>query len=269
MKLALDDLKLGAGTQPRAKIDEAVVADYAEAMREGAAFPPVVAFFDGEIYYLADGFHRVDAAYKLGLDAIEAEVKQGTHRDAIYYSLGANADHGLRRTAEDKRRAVMRMLEDKDWKCWPQGEIAKACRVSRKFVNDLLTDPKSGCHRLQPEEKVIGSDGKAYPSARPARAPAPVVNEMPLDDELEPTEEEYAASMESEPEPEASQSGAQPDPEPKPAEIPTTPDHVINALRNYIDVILDELDSDTARHYAVNETIKYLREKSIALNRAS
>jgi hypothetical protein len=255
MKLALDDLKLGAGTQPRAKIDESAVADYAEAMRDGAAFPPVVVFFDGEIYYLADGFHRVDAAYKLGLDAIEAEVKQGTHRDAIYYSLGANADHGLRRTAEDKRRAVMRMLEDKDWKCWPQGDIAKACRVSRQFVNEVAGSLDSGCRRRQPDEKVEGRDGKNYPASRPLRAPDPVVNEMPLDDEPEPQ-----ASAPARPEPERAA---------EPFEQATTPEHVINALRNYIDVILDELDSDTARHYAVNETIKYLREKSIALNRAS
>lgn len=248
MKIALDDLKLGAGTQPRAKIDEAAVADYAEAMRDDAAFPPVVVFFDGEIYYLADGFHRVDAAYRLGLDAIEAEVKQGTHRDAIYYSLGANADHGLRRTAEDKRRAVMRMLEDKDWKSWPQGEIAKACRVSRPFVSEvyrrLVGDDKS-----KVRAEVTGRDGRTISTANigKARAPDPVVNEMPLDDEPEP----------------------RPSAPEEPAEPATPPGNAISALRNYIDVILDEIDSDQARHFVVNETIKYLREKSIAFNRAS
>ena len=38
-------------------------------MEEGAIFPPVTVFFDGEHFWLADGFHRVQAAetIKLGL----------------------------------------------------------------------------------------------------------------------------------------------------------------------------------------------------------
>ncbi|MDD5305124.1 MAG: hypothetical protein PHS14_18655, partial [Elusimicrobia bacterium] len=157
-----------------------------------------------------------------------------------------------------------KILYDPEWKKTPQGEIAAHVGVSREYVNRLSKEINPGCDRSQPGARVEGRDGKSYPAARPARAPAPVVNEMPLDDEPASS---GAPQPEDIPFEDFIERGAAP--APKPAEIPTTPDHVINALRNYIDVILDELDSDSARHYAVNETIKYLREKSIALNRAS
>jgi hypothetical protein len=34
-----------------------VVQNYADALEEGANFPPVTLFYDGSAYWLADGFH--------------------------------------------------------------------------------------------------------------------------------------------------------------------------------------------------------------------
>jgi len=138
--LALDVLRLDGGTQPRAVIDHDVVAEYAEAMREGAVFPPVVVYHDGEHYWLADGFHRVHAARAAGLDSIRAEVKSGSVRDAVLYSVGANATHGLRRKDSDKRRAVERLLRDEVWGTWSNREIANACRVSHPFVGKVRAE---------------------------------------------------------------------------------------------------------------------------------
>jgi hypothetical protein len=39
-------------------------------------------------------------------------------------SVSANAPHGLRRTNADKRRAVVRLLEDTEWSQWADREIA-------------------------------------------------------------------------------------------------------------------------------------------------
>jgi hypothetical protein len=69
-------------------------------------------FYDGAEYWLADGFHRVHAAQKLRRLTIAADVRQGTRRDAVLLSARANAEHGLRRTNEDKRRAVLTLLAD-------------------------------------------------------------------------------------------------------------------------------------------------------------
>jgi hypothetical protein len=60
--LSLDAIRLDGGTQPRAGLDDALVQEYAEAPREGAAFPAVTVYYDGEAYWLADGFHRYHAA---------------------------------------------------------------------------------------------------------------------------------------------------------------------------------------------------------------
>jgi hypothetical protein len=114
-------------------------------MKEGAEFPPVTLFYDGTDYWLADGFHRVEAAFGAGLTEIVAEVKQGTRRDAILYSVGANAAHGLRRNNADKRRAVITLLDDAEWSNWTNVAIAKACGVAESFVRKL----KKECHIAQ------------------------------------------------------------------------------------------------------------------------
>ena len=61
-------------------------------MKEGASFPPVLLFFDSTDYWLADGYHRVEAALSIGLNEIAAEVMLGTQRDAVLYSCGAARD---------------------------------------------------------------------------------------------------------------------------------------------------------------------------------
>ncbi len=106
-------------------------------MIAGAVFPPVVVFFDGLEYWLADGFHRVNAAIQAGIEHINVDVKEGDKRDALLYAVGANSSHGLRRTNEDKRNAVLLLLNDPEWREWSNVEIAKACAVSHTFVNNL------------------------------------------------------------------------------------------------------------------------------------
>ena len=103
-------IRLDGGTQPRAALDFEAIEDYSEAMSAGAKFPPVTVFFDGTDYWLADGFHRVKAAYAAGYDTIECEVRQGTVKEAQWYSFSANRTNGLRRTNQDKQRAVKAAL---------------------------------------------------------------------------------------------------------------------------------------------------------------
>ena len=57
-------------------------------------------------------------------------MQEGTRRDAILHASGANADHGLRRSNADKRKAVLTLLEDDEWSQWSDREIAKRCGVS-------------------------------------------------------------------------------------------------------------------------------------------
>jgi hypothetical protein len=143
-------IRIDGGTQSREKLDQAVVDEYAELMKEGTEFPAISVVHDGNEYYLSDGFHRLLAAQKAGKASINCDVLTGTLRDAILYSLSANSSHGLRRTVEDRRKAVMTMLEDFEWSEWSDREIARQCHVSHPFVAKMRA-------AMKPAEKKSGN----------------------------------------------------------------------------------------------------------------
>lgn len=136
-ELNISEIRTDGGTQPRAQLNYATVEEYAESIEDGATFPPVEVMYDGSDYWLWDGFHRVESHKKAGCIAIRANIKQGTRRDAVLASVGANNSHGLRRTNDDKRRAVMTLLNDAEWVNWSDNEIARRCMVSQPFVSKL------------------------------------------------------------------------------------------------------------------------------------
>lgn len=138
--LPLSDIKVDPACQARAAgLDTTTVDDYAEAMKGKGyeRFKSVVVFYDGANYWLSDGFHRYAAAEKAGLPSLKASVRRGSRREAILNSVGVNVEHGLRRTREDKRRAVSVLLADEEWSTWSNREIARRCRVDEWLVRKL------------------------------------------------------------------------------------------------------------------------------------
>jgi len=134
----ISEIRTDGGTQSRAAINEATVAEYAEAMADpSTAFPPAIVYYDGKDYWLADGFHRVAAWARVGRDEVPTEIRQGSRRDAILHSCAANSAHGLRRTNDDKRRAVETLLRDDEWSQWSDNEISRRCAVSQPFVGKM------------------------------------------------------------------------------------------------------------------------------------
>lgn len=141
----IDEISRDHATQIRVvKIDSATVEGYAADMDRGSEFPPVTLFYDGETYHIGDGFHRVEAASKIKRKTILADVRQGNQRDAMLHAMGANSSHGLRRTQDDKRNAVLTILKDPDWSKWSARQIAAACDVSHTFVNKVKHELKGG-----------------------------------------------------------------------------------------------------------------------------
>jgi hypothetical protein len=134
--VSLDEIAPGE-TQVRVRMDPDAIEDYAEAMQEGATFPPVVLFREGELYRIGDGYHRVAAAKKAGFPTIKAEVRKGAKREALLYACGANSRNSLRRTKADRRRAVETLLRDELWGKWSDREIAKHCQVSPTTVGTI------------------------------------------------------------------------------------------------------------------------------------
>ena len=127
-------IRIDGGTQSRTKINIDAVDDYAAKMADGVEFPPVVVFFDGKDHWLADGFHRYHALRKIEKASVRCQVQNGTVRDAILYSFGANGMHGLPMTNEDKWHIVTEMVGDFEWSEWSDREISRRCHVSHIFV---------------------------------------------------------------------------------------------------------------------------------------
>jgi uncharacterized ParB-like nuclease family protein len=185
--LSVAAIRTDGGTQPRSTILRDVVEEYAAAMADGAKFPAITVFYDGAEYWLADGFHRMAATEAAGREKINCDVRQGTRRDAVLHSVGANAAHGMRRTNEDKRRAVRVLLEDAEWSRKPDNEIAKLCGVSQPFVGKMRPppDPSYNGYKI---ERTVERNGTIYtqnvsnigsnPPPRP-RPDAPVFDSTP------------------------------------------------------------------------------------------
>lgn len=161
-RVELARIRTDGGCQPRSTMLFDVVEDYANEMARGAEFPAVIVFYDGADYWLADGYHRRQAAETLGLVDIAADVRQGTRRDAILFSVGANAAHGMRRTNEDKRRAVITLLGDPEWSRWNNSEIARRCNVVEGVVRKLRPPPPSSHDTKMPEERLVTRNGATY-----------------------------------------------------------------------------------------------------------
>lgn len=189
-RLPLSSIRTDGGTQSRAQLYHAVVSDYIDTLGDGAEFPPVVVFFDGSEYWLADGFHRHAAYAGLARKEIPVDIHQGTRRDAILHSVGANSVHGLRRTNEDKRRAVMVLLNDPEWGQWSNREISRQCRVSPGTVDKArLSLPKIGSdeprtytnkHGTQSQMKTENIGGnRPAPTRPPASNREPIIDPQP------------------------------------------------------------------------------------------
>lgn len=193
-KIKIADLDLSL--QTRAGTDAETINNYAEAMADGAHFPEVTVFTNGERYWLADGFHRVMAAKQNGKATIPADVRKGTADDAVVFGGTANNKQGKRPTMADVQHFLSMVWERREaiFGGTPTGgNLAERCGVSRatgeRFVQRKLAEmPKAPSRpvvsktqlpsrsvdsktQLAPASKtqlkapmrLVGRDGKMYP----------------------------------------------------------------------------------------------------------
>lgn len=162
MHVKLEKIRFDERLQNRVNIDQDTVKEYAEAIESASPFPAVTVFFDGSDYWLADGFHRFHAHNRLGILEINADVRNGDLRDAILFSVGVNATHGLKRSNADKRKAVFTLLNDDEWKQLSDREIARLCSVSHNFVSELRKQYVSSDDRCDDKKRTVTRNGKTY-----------------------------------------------------------------------------------------------------------
>jgi hypothetical protein len=161
-----DDIRINLDTQIRVNLDADAVSDYTMAMQRGDQFPPIQVYFEetsGE-YILADGFHRYTAHVSLHPnELIMCLVHEGDIADARIFACGANTKHGLRRTNEDKRKAVKLILQEPKCSEWSDRKIADYIKVSEALTRTIRAQLESSAHKTHLNGKRIGKDGKSYP----------------------------------------------------------------------------------------------------------
>ena len=192
--IELAKINIGGGTQARAELNQSVVAEYAEIYKAGGQMPAVIVFFDGSEFWLADGFHRFFGAKLAGKIEILEDRFLGTKRDAVLYSLSANANHGLRRTNADKRRAVETLLNDAEWARFSDRKIAEICAVAHSFVAAIrkpAVAEKQQANRDKSATKKNKVESDSTPAQKPAEVAKPVTEPAynPADDEAEELKE--------------------------------------------------------------------------------
>ena len=188
--LSIDLIITDAGTQMRAGTRLETVKEYA-AMFVDKKWPfddPLVVFNKGESYWLADGFHRHEAAVMAKRGSVTCDVRKGTLEDAQNFALSANARHGLRRSNEDKRHAVRSALGMEQWADKSNRMIADACGVGESLVRTIKSESTALKTQLSKTNnkkptKTTGKDGKK-------RSAKPKTHQREPGDESEPTGEE-------------------------------------------------------------------------------
>jgi hypothetical protein len=157
--LNLLNIRIDGGTQARLQLNQEVVAEYAEKMRDGEVFPPVTVYFDGSEYWLADGFHRYFATKANAKASIDADVENGTQQEAKKYSWKANSRRGLRLNHDDFRNIILAMLSDEETKTWSNRQIAEWVGVSHSTVNRIKSSLEQSSSDTT-EKKYINKHGK-------------------------------------------------------------------------------------------------------------
>jgi hypothetical protein len=160
MSLRIALIRRDGGTQHRAAVDPRIVAEYAELMRDGAVFLPIRVWWDGENYWLSDGFQRVAAAEIAGLAEIAAEVRLGTRSDAQWDSYSANAVHGSRLTCAERQCVVRFALEHPNAAKTSSVQMAKHLHIPETTLRRWRQRLSSPCGEDSARE--VTRAGKTY-----------------------------------------------------------------------------------------------------------
>jgi len=123
---------------------------------------PILVYFDGKKYWLANGFHRFTVYKKAGRDAINAIIVQGTRRDAMIESCKVNDDASKGKTKEDKEKSVKMLLSDPEWFGRSDKTIGVHCGIGGITVRRYRLEYCQNA-RLELPETTSRSDGRVVP----------------------------------------------------------------------------------------------------------
>ena len=158
-RISIDKIRMDGGTQVRVMLDDDLIKRYACLMADEQDLDPILLYFDGEQYWLVDGFHRVGAARELGKSTIPAIVKQRSQAQAVWDSLTANGRHGKQLTPADRIAAIKKALRIHPE--YTDRRIAKELMVDNKTVAKYRKELEA-VEEIPQQADRQGSDGDTY-----------------------------------------------------------------------------------------------------------
>lgn len=184
-QLQIKDIRTDGGTQHR-PLDEGTVLKYAALIAEKREFEkPIEVVYDGTDNWLVDGFHRLEATKKNKIKTIEAEVSEGTQREAIWFSLSVNGKHGLPRQPGSVKKMLLEIVfPDPEWSKDTDAGIAQWVGVTRQYVWMCRKEYDNGISGQ--DESDLSSVDNSIPDSEP---------EPEVEPEIPPAEEPEAPQV--------------------------------------------------------------------------
>lgn len=178
--IRLDKIRLDGDTQSRVSLDDDVIKEYTDLIKDGHQFPPLDVVFDGSDYWMYDGFHRRWGAIKAGKKEFKCRVIEGTREDARWLSYGANLDHGLPRNNEDKAKAVLAALKHPKGAKLSDSRIAQHVGVGQPMVSRYRKQLES-TYSINKSDERTGRDGRTTDTSnigkRNGRTMPPIIDD--------------------------------------------------------------------------------------------
>ncbi len=177
----LADLRMEVAARVRMKPCPDTITRYAEVLADDQILGPVVVFHDPDgVLWLADGWHRVEAAKVAGRDKLVSEIHEGSEADAFLYAAQANLKHGLVSTKADRKQVATLLLTSPEWGAWSDREIGRLSGLNGKTVATLRKElsaeiPRTETSAENPRMRVARRKGTTYSMAT-GRAKTPLTD---------------------------------------------------------------------------------------------
>lgn len=153
--LDIKSIKFDKKLYPRENYAWQSAYSYAQSMRAGAKFPPILVAQMGKEYVLVDGKHRLEALKMNKQKHVQAEVKKNWSPEQIYIeAIKQNIKHGVRFNAYEKAKMIAR-LQDMHY---DMDRISRIVQMPldnmKKLIADRMTSTITG------EEVILKSSYK-------------------------------------------------------------------------------------------------------------